>query len=229
MTSLGKPERVREAAVWLLAAALSAGTAGMAFAQSPTPAGAAIAVQPAPEPPLPLAPAASGAPAASTAAAGAPGQPAASASAFPPQPSPPAKRGLLNDIGRWWTDSFSALNTKIDDFHKKSKDAATATQEAVKNAASATASATKDAATAIVRLPATRVYEVHERCVVAANGAPDCQAAATSACRAKGFNSGQPLDIRSSQACPPAVMLSGRTPVEGECPDETVILRTLCQ
>jgi hypothetical protein len=89
--------------------------------------------------------------------------------------------------------------------------------------------ASKDAASAIVRLPNTRVVEVRERCETAPNGAPDCPAAAASACRAKGFNSGRPLDVRSSEACPPAIVLLGRTPVEGECPVETVVLRAVCQ
>ena len=55
--------------------------------------------------------------------------------------------------------------------------------------------ASKDAATAIGRLPNTRVVEVRERCATAANGAPDCAAAATNACRSKGFNGGQPLEL----------------------------------
>jgi hypothetical protein len=176
----------------------------------------------------------------------APAQQPVSALPFPPQP-PPVKRGFLNDLGNWWDNSFSNLGTKIDeargkfvDINKKSNDAAknaaVATQEAVKSAATTTqqavttaATATKDAATAIVRLPVTSVLEAHERCAVAANGAPDCQLAATNVCRAKGYAKGQPLDIRSSQICPPKVLLSGREPEEGECKDETVVLRALCQ
>jgi hypothetical protein len=91
------------------------------------------------------------------------------------------------------------------------------------------AQATKDAATAVVKLPITRMFEFHERCLVAGNGAPDCQTTATNACRTKGFDSGQPLDISTSQECPARVMLSGRPPVEGECKDVTVILRAVCR
>jgi hypothetical protein len=235
MRTVGKTQRVGRAAVWLIAAALAAAVVTEAAGQSQPP-GAAAAPQ-ANAMPSPTGAADTPPP---------PTQPPVSASSFPPQP-PPVKRGFLNDLGNWWDNSFSNLGTKIDeargkfvDINKKSNDAAKnaaiATQEAVKSAATTTrqavtsaATATKDAATAIVRLPATSVLEAHERCAVAPNGAPDCQLAATNACRAKGYASGHPLDIRSSQICPPKVVLSGREPEEGECKDETVVLRAFCQ
>ena len=43
------------------------------------------------------------------------------------------------------------------------------------------------------------------------------------------LETGQPLDISTSQECPARVMLSGRPPVEGECKDVTVILRAVCR
>lgn len=228
MTSLGKPRCFCAAVLsCLFAAALSATAAGIAAAQSQAPSGGAVTAQQAPEQPPP---AGAAAPATAPAASSAP----AATALFPSQPPP--KRGLINNLGDWWQNPFAAFSgevkdarSKFDDFNKTSSDAAknaaVATQEAVKNAAAAT----KDAAAAIVRLPSTRVFEVRERCATAANGAPDCAAAAATACRAKGFASGQPLDIRSSEACPAAVLRSGRTPAEGECPVETVILRTVCQ
>ena len=158
------------------------------------------------------------------------------AASLPAQPPPVQKHGFLNDLGHWWNQSFADFNAKmkaarekLEDFNKKqndtAKDAATSTQQALKNAAQAT----KDAATAVARLPSTRVLELRDRCAPAANGAPDCQTAATNACRKHGFNSGQPMDVRTSQECPAAVLLSGRMPAAGECPEETVILRAVCQ
>ena len=198
------------AGTWLLAALLLAAAAGTAIAgddQAPADATAAgKAAQQAPDKPAPPAPPASGL-------------------SFPAQPPPVNKPGFLHEFGRWWDNARG----KFEDFKKKSngaaKDAAAATQDAMKNAAEAT----KDAATAIVRLPNTRVFEVRERCETAPNGAPDCQTAATNACRAKGFNTGQPFGVRSSENCPPAVLLSGRTPAEGKCPVETVVLLAACQ
>ncbi len=139
-------------------------------------------------------------------------------------------------MGRWWNESIANFNAqmkdakqKLEDFNKKqdqaAKDAAAATQEAMKNAMQAT----KDAATAMVKLPNTHVIEIRDRCQNAPNGAPDCQTAATNACHTKGFDIGKPLDIQTSQECPAAVILSGRSPTAGECPPRTMLLRAVCQ
>jgi hypothetical protein len=226
MTAPGN-SRCSWAVTWLLVAVLSVAAAGLAVADDNQPApgvgaGAGTGPSAAQPPPVTIAPT--------------PSAPAASAG-FPPQPPPAANRtGFLHQLGVWWNDGFSDLNTKmkdakdkIDTLNKKqdqaTKDAGAATQEALKNAAQAT----KDAATAVVRLPNTRMFELHDPCRVAANGAPDCQTAAINACRGKGFNSGQPLGISTSQVCPSKVLLSGQPPAAGECHDETVILGVVCQ
>ena len=165
-----------------------------------------------------------------------PPAPAPAPGSFPAQASPANKPGFLHQLEVWWNDSFGDFNAKmksakdkLDDYNKQqnqaAKEASAATEQALKDAAQAT----KDAATAVVKLPITRVFEFHDRCQVAGNGAPDCQTTATNACRTKGFDSGQPLDISTSQECPARVMLSGRPPVEGECKDVTVILRAVCR
>jgi hypothetical protein len=111
---------------------------------------------------------------------------------------------------------------KLDDFNQGQRDAA---KEAMKNAATAT----KDAATAIVRLPGTRAIEVHQACPKAPNGAPDCLEAAVDACRGKGFNTGKPLDVSSSEKCITTMWLSGEG--QGGCrvETETMLARALCQ
>ena len=155
---------------------------------------------------------------------------------LPAQPAPANKPGFLHQLEVWWNDSFGDFNAKmksakdkLDDYNKQqdktAKETSAATEQALKDAAQVT----KDAATAVVKLPITRVFEFHDRCQIAGNGAPDCQTTATNACRTKGFDSGQPLDISTSQECPARVMLSGRPPVEGECKDVTVILRAVCR
>jgi hypothetical protein len=155
---------------------------------------------------------------------------------LPAQPSPANKPGFLHQLELWWNDSFGDFNAKmksakdkLDDYNKQQNQAAKETSAATEQALKDAAQATKDAATAVVKLPITRVFEFHDRCQVAGNGAPDCQTTATNACRTKGFDSGQPLDISTSQECPARVMLSGRPPVEGECKDVTVILRAACR
>lgn len=196
---------------WLLAAALWAGVAGpgMAVAEdAQSPQGAAAA------PASPAAPAA---------------QPAApqAGTSFPAQPPAVNRPGFLHQLGVWWHDGFADFNAKMksakDKFDAFNKDPAT--QDALKNASQAT----KDAATAIVHLPSTRLFELHDRCPLAGNGAPDCDMAATNACRGKGFATGKPVDVSTSQECPARVVLSGQSPVAGECHDETVILRVVCQ
>lgn len=180
-------------------------------------------------------PAAGSAPAPSAPAAQTPSQIAAPAPAapqpttaivLPPQPPPPAlpqapteKRGFLNDFGSWWNKSVADFGakmkeqqTKLDDFNKQS---AAATQDAMKS--------TLDA------LRPSKLVEMHEVCALAGNGAPDCGPAVTNACRAKGFKSGEPVDIRTAEKCTASLWVSGQTPTSGDCPNETVVLRAACQ
>ncbi len=212
------------AIVWLLAAALSAAAPAIAIAgDNQTPPGTPAAAQQSPEKPAPAAPAAP--------AAAAPAVPS-----FPPQPAAVNKPGFLHEVGRWWDNSITYFNAKMKDARSKFEDlsktssetakgAAAVTQDAMKNAVDAS----KEAASAIVRLPNTRVVEMRERCETAPNGAPDCPAAATRACRGKGFTTGQVLDVRSAEKCPTATLLSEQKPGERDCPVETVVLRAVCQ
>lgn len=157
-----------------------------------------------------------------------PAQPPPSAA---PQ-SPAEKRGFFDDLSRWWHDSVADFNaklkeqqSKIDDFNKKSaeaaKDAATATQQTMKNAADA-----------IVRSATSKVIEIHEPCAIAGNGAADCASAAVNACKGKGFSDGQPLDVRTAEKCNASLWLQGQgqqRSAAAECPVETVVLRAACQ
>jgi len=190
----------------------------MLTAAAPSPARAQTA-----SPPAAGAPALQGAPAPSAA-------PPPVASTFPPQPPPATdKRGFLNDFGKWWDQSVSDFKarwkeqqSKLDDFNKQSADAA-------KDAAAATSEAMKSAADAMVHLPVSRVVEVQEACPRAGNGAADCAVAAIKACKAKGFNTGQPLDVRTAEKCADSLWVSGQNQTAADCPVETVVLRAACQ
>ena len=196
---------------------VTAAMAGTVFAQtSPPPAAGAVSVQPTPTPAAPPQPA-----------------PPTSGLALPPQPPPPVlpgppteQRGFLNGFSKWWDQSVAdwkakmkEQQTKLDDFNKQSadaaKDAAAATQQAVKNAADA--------------LRPSHVIEIQQTCPVAGNGAADCATAATNACKAQGFNTGQPLDVRTAEKCADSLWVSGQTPTAADCPVETVLLRAACQ
>jgi hypothetical protein len=204
---------ISRAVRWLAAAVLTAALAGTALAQpSPTPAAGAVSAQPAPAPaPSPPAP------------------PSATGLVLPPEPPPvpaPEQRGFLNGFGKWWDKSVADFKakmkeqqTKLDEFNKQSadaaKDAAAATQQAMKNAADA--------------MRPSHMIEIQQTCPVAGNGAADCATAATDVCKAKGFNTGQPLDVRTAEKCADSLWVSGQNPTAADCPVETVLLRAACQ
>jgi hypothetical protein len=160
---------------------------------------------------------------------------------IPPQPRPVDNPGFLHEMGRWWSGSVGYLGDWMKgasgtfvDISKKSgdvaKDAAKGAAEVTQEGVKKTFDASKDAATAIVRLPNTRVVEVHATCQTAPNGAPDCAKAATDACRGKGFNGGKPLDVRTAEKCDTTkAWQTGQSSGNGECPIESWIARAVCQ
>jgi hypothetical protein len=168
-----------------------------------------------------------------------PPDPASAGVTLPPQPQPPPpsaalpapapeKRGFFDDLARWWHDSTADFNaklkeqqSKLDDFNKKSADAA-------KDAAAATQQAMKNAADAVARLPTAKVIEIQAPCAIAGNGSADCASAATNACKGKGFADGQPLDVRTAEKCTASLWLQGQKQ-PADCAVETVVLRAACQ
>ncbi|MBI1202904.1 MAG: hypothetical protein GC182_10365 [Rhodopseudomonas sp.] len=145
------------------------------------------------------------------------------APAAPPQ-NPPVKSdppGFLDAFGKWLSDQADNLNSSFKDAGKQvqslGKEAGSAAQSTVEGA--------KDAADAMVR---ARVVSGHEKCRVAPNGAPDCVAAATAICKAKGFESGKSADMTTAVVCPPSVYIAGRNSGP-ECRTETFVSRALCQ
>jgi hypothetical protein len=85
------------------------------------------------------------------------------------------------------------------------------------------------AAGAVARLPLTNVVSGFERCVLASNGAPDCETASLALCKSKGYAAGKSVDITSSRKCPAAVWLEGRQPTDDECKSEAFVSRAICQ
>jgi hypothetical protein len=143
-----------------------------------------------------------------------------------PAPNPPAaptpdsglRPGFVDAIGHWFNEGTTRFKSDLqgaqatfDQLGKETRDAA------------------KDATDAVVGLPNARMVTVRERCVVAQNGAPDCQAAAAAACRGKGFQTGKSLDTQSEHKCPAQLLLKGRAPNDAECPTEIFVTRAVCQ
>ena len=129
------------------------------------------------------------------------------------------------------TNTQDAMKSAVE----ATKGAASSAVEATKGAASTATDAmkgaveaTKNAATAIVRLPNTRVIQVNEVCARAPNGGSDCASAAATGCRAKGFNGGTPLDVRTGSRCDPKPPQTGQMPTV-QCSAELVVTRAVCQ
>lgn len=141
-----------------------------------------------------------------------------------PQPASeeaaPARRpGLLDALGDLIDKSSEALSLKsaqdaIGDLNRKAGDAA-------RDAAKAANDASK--------LPNTRMASGRVLCVVAANGAPDCGAAAQALCKTQGYSGGSSLGTEAGEKCPARVYLSGRPPRPGECKVETFVTSAMCQ
>jgi uncharacterized membrane protein len=125
--------------------------------------------------------------------------------------------GFFGQVGDWFDRQFNNIKTDLksakDNFDRD-------TDRATKTA--------KDAADAVAKLPEQRTVRGRERCPVAPNGAPDCEAAASAMCKAKGYGSGKSIDATTAETCPPQVLLSGRSPAPGECKSETFISRAMC-
>ncbi len=153
------------------------------------------------------------------------------------QPPPASRPGFLHQLKVWWDDSVSFVDhtirgtgSTVDDLHRKSSEAAKGAAATAQDAMKGAADVTKDAADTLLRLPNTRVVDMHEDCERAPNGAPDCAAAAGLACRARGFKGGQPLDVRTAEKCDTTQALrSGQVPTRSICRIESWITRAVCQ
>jgi hypothetical protein len=144
-------------------------------------------------------------PAPSTQAA--PAQPAPQQSEpAPPETAPKENPGLLNEIGKLLEKPSSMLPTL-----KSPKETI------------------DDAADAISRLTKSPGVKGRVACPVAANGAPDCKAAADRLCQSNGFKEGKSLDVDTTRNCSAKALLSGRKPDESECRTDNYVTRALCQ
>ena len=152
--------------------------------------------------------------------------------AQPPASEPPNadyQPGFIDAFGRFIGESAAKLNLELNSQIKSTNETLGGIGSQTSEAARGAVGSAKDAAGTIMGLPNARIVTGRERCAAAANGAPDCRAAADAACRSKGFASGKSLDTQSAQKCPARVWLSGRLPAEGDCSLETFVTRAVCQ
>lgn len=148
----------------------------------------------------------------------------------------------MDQLGRWFDQGTAGFrshiegaNRSIDDLNQR----ATATTRSIGETATevgrnavgvgnAAADVTKEAVGTVAKLPLTRVINGRERCELAPNGAPDCQVAAETLCRKRGFSGGKSMDFTSAEQCTARAMLGGRSE-ESDCSTVTFITRAMCQ
>jgi hypothetical protein len=125
----------------------------------------------------------------------------------PPDPAPQKENsGLINEIGKLLEKPASLLPTL-----KSPKETI------------------DGAADALSRWTTSPGVKGRAACPVAANGAPDCKAAADKLCQSKGFREGNSLDVDTARNCSAKALLMGRKPEESECRTETYVTRAVCQ
>jgi len=141
-----------------------------------------------------------------------------------PSQKTPQNEGFISAVSRWFEEQTANVNSTFRDARKKVEGFSSAAGDAART----TVEGARDAADAVARIPVARAVSGHEKCQPAPNGAPDCVAAATTMCKAKGFGSGKSVDMTTAQVCPAKVYLSGRS-TGPECTTETFVSRALCQ
>jgi hypothetical protein len=136
----------------------------------------------------------------------------------PPGAAPPDNPGLFNEMGKALEKSLSILPTlkspaeTLDDLGARAKVAA------------------KNAGEGLSRLTGpSSMAEGRIKCPLAANGAPDCKAAADKLCQTKSFKEGKSLLTDSVQACSPKVLIPGRARKPDDCRTDNFVTRALCQ
>jgi hypothetical protein len=130
----------------------------------------------------------------------------------------------LGAVGRWFDGAFSSIGSQ---FKSAGQGVDNLGREAGM-AARASGNAVKDAAETVAKIPTTKVMTGKQTCIVAANGAPDCAAAANRLCQKHGFSSGSSVDITSSRDCPMASLLGQREERTRQCRDNTTVTSAVC-
>lgn len=178
-------------------------------------------------------------------------QPAQAQEAPQVQEAPRKPEGFFDAFGRWsrdfkakvdeanakWRSSVDETNAKLkaqaDETNAKLKQSVEESnarwrelQQRNEKAVKEAAAAQKEAAEALKNLTNTRIVEGRQVCEPAANGSPDCQAAAEVICRAKGFSIGKSADITTSRKCSARALLDRDA---NACRTETVVIKAACQ
>jgi hypothetical protein len=133
-----------------------------------------------------------------------------------PSSPPPAREenpGLINEMGKMFEKSLSILPTlkspgeTIDDLNARAK----------------------DAGETLSRLATPAMVTGRVKCLVSANGAPDCKDAADKLCQTKAFKQGKSLTSDAAETCSAKVLIPGRARKLDDCRTDHYVTRALCQ
>lgn len=141
-------------------------------------------------------------------------QPTSSRDEQSPATAPgPDKPGLFGDIGKLFEKSLSVLpplkspSEAMDDLNARAR----------------------DAGDALSRLAKPSFMVTGRTICPAANGAPDCKAAADRLCQSKGYKEGKSLNADSAETCSAKVYIPGRQRKPGDCRTDNYVTTALCQ
>jgi hypothetical protein len=146
-----------------------------------------------------------------------PGAPAVDQPAAPVPPEP-FKPGFIDAFGRWLEQGAAKLKSDMQ-----------GAQENFDKLGNQARDSAKETTGTVIGLPNARVVTGRERCAAIKGGGSDCQAAADTVCRGKGFQGGNSVDTQSEQKCPTKLLLEGRAPNDTECPTTIFVTRAMCQ
>jgi hypothetical protein len=124
------------------------------------------------------------------------------------------KSGLFRDIGKLFEKSLSVLpplkspGEAMDDLNARAKDASDALSRLAKPSSMVTG---------------------RTICPAAANGTPDCKAAADRLCQSKGYKEGKSLSADAAETCAAKVYIPGRQRKPGDCRTDNYVTTALCQ
>ena len=142
-----------------------------------------------------------------------------SAAAAPAPATQTGPAGPFGTVGRFIDESLQGLGQGLKGAREQMDDLTGRAGNAAKDAAGS------------VNLRRPSVVAGRERCLPAANGAPDCVTATTVMCRANGFESGSSIDMQTEQKCPAATPSGPASPPldESQCWMESYVVRALCR
>lgn len=146
-----------------------------------------------------------------------------------PAPTRSDGPGLVDELGKFF-EKMSILPSSSDSRSGAPEASGDAGKPAADGAGGSLRSAITQSGEALSRLtkPSSMVSG-RSPCPLAANGTPDCKAAAEKLCQGKGYKEGKSLNTDAAESCSARVLIPGRQRKPGDCRTDTYVTSALCQ